>query len=94
MAKRAVLEQIRSEGKHPCRMKAADIAAKAQAYLDAHPQLYWVALDRACELRLIDPGDRERFLDLLEITRYFAVRQSDSANPGIEKPREIEAREG
>jgi hypothetical protein len=71
MAKGTVQEQLRSQGLRLSRMRAADITARAQEYLDAHPELYWEALDRACKLGLVDPNDRDRFLDLLNITRYF-----------------------
>jgi hypothetical protein len=36
-ARRAVQEQLRSEGKRPTRMRAAEIEAMARAYLTAHP---------------------------------------------------------
>jgi hypothetical protein len=70
-------------------MRARDIEEKAQAYLAAHPQLYWAALDRAIKLGFIDPLDRDRFLDLLEITRYFSVSRTEDGKVGVEKPRDF-----
>jgi hypothetical protein len=96
MARNAAREQIRAQGKHPCRMKASDIEAMAQEYLEGHPELYWEALDRAIKIGLINPEDRERFLDLLEITQYFvgSDRKTETAKIATENTGEIPALKG
>jgi hypothetical protein len=87
-ARAAARDQLRSQGLRLSRIKAADIERQAQEYLEDHPKLYWEALDRAVKIGLVDPGDRNRFLDLLEITRYFAVHQSGDGKSSTEKTQE------
>ena len=58
-AKTAVKEQPRSEGKHPTRIRAAEIEAMARQYLEDHPELYLNACERACKIGLIEPKDRD-----------------------------------
>jgi hypothetical protein len=58
-ARSAVKEELRAEGKHPSRMRAADIERQAQQYLDDHRELWRVALDRAIKIGFIEPGDQE-----------------------------------
>jgi hypothetical protein len=96
MARKAVQDQLRAQGLRLSRLKAADIAAMAQAYLEDHPQLYWDALDRACKLGLVDPSDRDRFLDLLNITKYFVrpVRGTEDGKRGTESIEEIQPTNG
>jgi hypothetical protein len=71
LAKRAVEDQLRSEGKHPCRMKASEISAMALSHLAEHPELHFEAFERACKMGLIDPEDREFFQNLLDLTKYL-----------------------
>ena len=51
-ARRAVQEQLRSEGVRVSLVKPAEISVKAQAYLADHPELYRAALERAQRLGL------------------------------------------
>jgi hypothetical protein len=53
-ARKAVREQLLSESKRLSRVKAADIAAMAQQYLEAHPELYLVARERAIKMGMKD----------------------------------------
>ena len=46
-ARKAVQEELRSQGVRPTQVKPAEISAKAQAYLANHPELYRAALERA-----------------------------------------------
>ena len=85
LAKKAVQEQLRSEGKQLSRMRAAEIDAKARWYLKDHPELHWAAFERAKAMGLIDTNDWEFFQALLEFTRYLcrgADRETDSAKSG------------
>jgi hypothetical protein len=84
-ARNAVKEDLRSQGFRLSRVRARDIEERAQAYLKDHPDLFWAALDRACKIGLIDPVDRDRFLDLLEITRYFAPIAAVTKTDGLWK---------
>ena len=52
-AKRAVQDELRSEGIRVTLVKPADIAAQAKVYLEQHPELYQEALERALHLGLI-----------------------------------------
>jgi hypothetical protein len=89
-ARKEVKERLRAQGLRLSRVKASEVEERAREYLADHPELYWEALDRACKIGLIDPEDRERFLDLLNITLYFvADRETGDGKSGIEKPREI-----
>ena len=46
-ARRAITEQLRSQGVRVSLVKPAEISAKAQVYLQSHPELYREALERA-----------------------------------------------
>jgi hypothetical protein len=46
-ARRAVQEQLRAEGVRVSLVKPAEISARAQVYLEQHPELYREALERA-----------------------------------------------
>jgi hypothetical protein len=46
-ARRAVTEQLRGEGVRVSLVKPSEISTRAQAYLQEHPELYRVALERA-----------------------------------------------
>jgi hypothetical protein len=92
MARKTVQDQLRSQGLRLSRLKAADIERQAQQYLADHPQLYWEALERAIKIGLVDPSDRDLFLDLLSITQYFVPdRKTADAKVGTENTREISA---
>ena len=53
-ARRAVQDQLRSQGVRVSLVKPADISVKAQAYLQSHPELYREALERAQRLKLYE----------------------------------------
>jgi hypothetical protein len=57
-ARKAVQEQLRSEGVRVSLVKPADISVKAQAYLQSHPELYREALERAQRLGLYEKRRR------------------------------------
>ena len=52
-ARRAVQEELRSQGVRVSLVKPAEISAKAQVYLADHPELYQEALERALRMGLI-----------------------------------------
>jgi hypothetical protein len=52
-ARRAVQEELRSQGVRVSLVKPAEIAEKAKAYLDANPRLYEEAYSRAWRMGLI-----------------------------------------
>jgi hypothetical protein len=54
-AKRAVQAQMREQGIRLTLVFPAIIAEKAREYLDAHPELYQLALERANKLGYVDP---------------------------------------
>ena len=53
-ARRAVQEELRSQGVRVSLVKPAEISAKAQSYLADHPELYREALERAQRLGLYE----------------------------------------
>ena len=57
-ARKAVQEQLRSEGVRVTLVKPAEISAKAQVYLQSHPELYREALERAQRLGLYEKRRR------------------------------------
>jgi hypothetical protein len=57
-AKNAVKQELRDCAICPSSVKPAEISAKAQVYLQAHPELYEEALQRAWRLGLL--GEVER----------------------------------
>jgi hypothetical protein len=52
-AKKAVQEELCAQGVRVTLVKPADVSAKAQAYLQSHPELYREALERALRMGLI-----------------------------------------
>ena len=46
-ARRAVKDELRAQGIRVSLVKPAEISARAQVYLQAHPELYRAALERA-----------------------------------------------
>ena len=57
-AKRAVTEELRAQGVRVTLVKPADIAAKANEYLSAHPELYDVARERAQRIGMFERKPR------------------------------------
>ena len=58
-AKKAVQEQLRAEGVRVSLVKPAEISVKAQAYLQAHPELYREAKERAQRLGMFEKRRRK-----------------------------------
>jgi hypothetical protein len=58
-ARRAVQEELRSQGVRVSLVKPADISVKAQAYLQAHPELIDEAKERAQRLGLYEKPRRQ-----------------------------------
>jgi hypothetical protein len=54
-AKRAVQDQLRAQGVRVSLFPHAELMRQAREYLDAHPELYQLALERAQRLGYIDP---------------------------------------
>jgi hypothetical protein len=54
-AKRAVQDQPRAQGVRVSLVPLAEVMRKAREYLDAHPELYQQALERAQRMGYIDP---------------------------------------
>jgi len=57
-AKNAVKEELRAQAIRPERVKPAEIAERAKAYLEAHPELFEEAYSRAWRLGLVDHVER------------------------------------
>jgi hypothetical protein len=57
-ARRAVQEQLRADGVRVSLVKPAEISAKAQVYLQSHPELYREALERAQRLGMYEKPRR------------------------------------
>ena len=54
-AKRAVQDQLRSQGVRVSLVPPAEVMRQAREYLDTHPELYQQALERAKRMGYIDP---------------------------------------
>ena len=59
-ARKAVTEQLRAQGVRVSLVKPAEISAKAQVYLQSHPELYREALERAQRLGMYEKPRRRR----------------------------------
>jgi hypothetical protein len=59
-ARRAVQEELRSQGVRVSLVKPAEISARAQVYLQAHPELFKEALERAQRLGMYEKPRRRR----------------------------------
>ena len=59
MAKRAVQEELRADGVRVSLVKPAELSVKAQAYLQAHPELFDAAKERAARLGLFEKRRRK-----------------------------------
>jgi hypothetical protein len=57
-AKRAVQDELRSQGVRVTLVRPAEITERAKAYLEANPHLYEEALQRAWKLGLIEHVER------------------------------------
>jgi NAD(P)-dependent dehydrogenase (short-subunit alcohol dehydrogenase family) len=53
-AKKAVTEQLRAQGVRVTLVKPADIVAQAKVYLEQHPELYQLALERARRMGYVE----------------------------------------
>jgi hypothetical protein len=58
-ARKAVQEQLRAQGVRVSLVRPAEISAKAQVYLQSHPELYREALERAQRLGLFEKRRRK-----------------------------------
>ena len=67
-ARRAITEQLRSQGVRVSLVKPAEISAKVRAYLQAHPELYQQALERAQRMGMYEKPKRQRIPPVL-VTR-------------------------
>jgi hypothetical protein len=59
-AKRAVQDNLRAQGVRVSLFPIAEIMRQAREYLDNHPELYQLALERALRIGYIDPLGAER----------------------------------
>ena len=62
-AKKAVTEELRAKGVRVTLVPHREIVAQAKAHLEAHPELYEQALQRAWQIGVIEhkpPCDRDR----------------------------------
>jgi hypothetical protein len=64
-AKKAITEQLRAEGARVSLVPPAEINAKVRAYLQAHPELYRAALERAQNLGMFEKPKRRRKPEVL-----------------------------
>src|SRR6516225_6926990 len=67
-ARRAIQEELRSQGVRVSLVKPAEISAKAQAYLAEHPELYRAAFERAQLMGMYEKHRRRA-----EFSRALAV---------------------
>jgi|SRR6516165_262222 hypothetical protein len=86
-ARRAVQEELHNQGVRVSLVKPAEISAKAQVYLQSHPELYREAMQRA---HLIDEAEgRKKARQKLRREQLARLRrpvlQTDSAQAGTEK---------
>jgi hypothetical protein len=58
-ARKAIQDQLRSQGVRVSLVKPADISAKAQVYLADHPELYREALERAQRMGMYEKPKRK-----------------------------------
>ena len=58
-ARKAVQEELRSEGVRVTLVKPAEISARAQSYLSQHPELYREALERAERMGMYEKPRRQ-----------------------------------
>ena len=63
-ARRAVTEELRAQGVRVSLVKPAEISAKAQVYLQSHPELYREALERAQRFGLYEKRRRRHPLSM------------------------------
>ena len=54
IAKNAVKEQLRDEGRRLSLVPMREISERAQVYLEQHPEIYQQALERARQLGYVD----------------------------------------
>jgi hypothetical protein len=59
-ARRAVQDELRSQGVRVSLVKPAEISVKAQVYLQSHPELYREALERAQRMGMFEKRRRRR----------------------------------
>jgi hypothetical protein len=59
-AKRAVQDELRSQGVRVSLVKPCDINVKASAYLALHPELFDEARERARQLGMFEKSKRRR----------------------------------
>jgi hypothetical protein len=59
-ARKAVQDELRSQGVRVSLVKPAEISAKAQVYLQSHPELYREALERAQRMGMYEKRRRRR----------------------------------
>ena len=57
-ARNEVKQQLRDQGVRVTLVKPAEISERAKAYLEAHPELFEKALQRAWRMGLIEQADR------------------------------------
>ena len=57
-ARKAVQEELRGQGVRVSLVKPAEISARAHSYLQAHPELYREALERAQRLGMFEKPKR------------------------------------
>jgi hypothetical protein len=106
-ARKAVQEQLRSEGVRVSLVKPAELSAKAQVYLSQHPEVYLDALKQALHMGLIKPlamfrnldgaiywGELEQGIYELVRSKYTPVSRTEDAKVGVEKTQESRAGKG
>ena len=76
-ARKTVQEELRSQGVRVSLVKPAEISAKAQVYLQSHPELYQQALERAQRLGMYEKPRRWR------ASRSVTLSDHASAGPDI-----------
>jgi hypothetical protein len=54
-AKKAVQDELRAQGVRLTLVRPAEIAERAKAYLEQHPELYRLAKERALRMGWIEP---------------------------------------
>ena len=64
-AKRAVQDEMRAQGVRVTLVFPAELMRQAREYLDTHPELYQLALERAKRMGYIDPRQASQYQLLL-----------------------------
>ena len=69
-ARKAVQDELRSQGVRVSLVKPADISVRANEYLSQHPELYRAALERAQRLKLYEKPRRRPVCSIADVSTH------------------------